>query len=212
MTIPIDDFIDDDFVKSQDLSVVILKNINKNEDIKKKCFNLVKKNMFAMYKRSCFGWEDSEKLKEMSLTPLVYVCLLHEQSKELVAFTSLEDTEEDNVPCLYMYELQVCLKYRAHKLGSWLTYQAAVLAHEYFQKDYIFLTVFSENKKAMSFYKKFGFKRHTSSPAAIRKLRSGRIIEPDYYIFYSSVATITRRSKDILTKDLDSATGTISGA
>ncbi|CAK9841592.1 histone N-acetyltransferase Naa40/NatD [Schizosaccharomyces pombe] len=172
---------DVDFLKNLGVWVEIYHHLEKG--LLQQCFNLVKKNMEALYRQSSFGWDDSEKLKEMEMEKLEYICIFEKTSKKLVGFLSFEDTVEAGLTCLYIYEIQLDEHIRGRNVGKWLLKNASILAYRRNLK-YIFLTVFSANLNALNFYHHFDFVPHESSPQE-KKFRSGKVIHPDYYILYT---------------------------
>ncbi|WBW74560.1 histone N-acetyltransferase Naa40 [Schizosaccharomyces osmophilus] len=151
----------------------------------KECFALVKENMQCLYENSVLRWDEGEKWREMSMDTLRYVCLYSTERHELVGFMSFEETVEADLPCLYLYELQITMKMRRKGCGSWLMKQLLRIA-ERRQIPYVFLTVFGKNEQALKFYRQFHFSPHATSPQS-KMFRSGKVVHPDYYILYTRV-------------------------
>ncbi|EPX70909.1 histone N-acetyltransferase [Schizosaccharomyces octosporus yFS286] len=151
----------------------------------KESFALVKENMQTLYENSVLSWDEEEKWKEMSMDTLHYVCLYTIEHHKLIGFMSFEETIEADLPCLYLYELQITKDMRRKGCGSWLMKQLTRIAEQR-RIPYLFLTVFGKNEQALQFYHRFHFSPHATSPQP-KKFRSGKVVHPDYYIMYSRV-------------------------
>ncbi|EPY49733.1 histone N-acetyltransferase [Schizosaccharomyces cryophilus OY26] len=151
----------------------------------KECFALVQENMQNLYENSVLSWDDEAKWREMSMDSLCYICLYSTERRKLVGFMSFEETVEADLPCLYLYELQITKDMRRRGCGSWLMKQLIRIAEQR-QIPYVFLTVFGKNEQALNFYHQFQFYPHPTSPQS-KTFRSGRVVHPDYYILYTNI-------------------------
>ncbi|KAJ6519899.1 hypothetical protein C8R45DRAFT_40010 [Mycena sanguinolenta] len=100
--------------------------------------------MRAMYKGSSFGWNPSEKQKELFNSLSRFILVYPNGSDSLVAFTAFrfefEDEDEDS-NILYCYDIQVSKTSQRHGLGRTLMNHLVKIGAD-FRMDKIMLTVF----------------------------------------------------------------------
>lgn len=89
------------------------------------CFELLKVNMHAMY-NACpeWGWKDKAKMRELKSPEARYLVVYTEGTSDICAFVHFRfcaEEDKNNVPVLYMYELQVSESARRKGLGKRLT-------------------------------------------------------------------------------------------
>lgn len=190
-----------DVVKVQDLSDRELDS----------CLHLLDRNLGKIY-ASVNGksWK-GPKAKEMLEPGLVYVLIRAVGTDKLIGLVSMKIVNEYDLNVLYLYEIQVDESCRNKKLGTFAMLQLDRLVlminssdklkqlwlREY-EDEYlglhdpeilltgVALTVFSVNKGARKLYQRLGYKLHPDS-AKDRVLRSGKVIEPIYYMLEKSV-------------------------
>lgn len=138
-----------------------------------------------------------EKIKELSEPGLTYVFLTHLKSSKTVAFICFKlclDTENELV--LYLYEIHVTRGFQGQGIGQYLINQFhnlfTDLVHSsnrlYNQLSGTALTVFSDNRRALSWYETMGYQLTEDSPVD-KVLRSGKVIKPDYYLLKRRIAS-----------------------
>ncbi|TGZ83334.1 hypothetical protein EX30DRAFT_153577 [Ascodesmis nigricans] len=137
-------------------------------------FTLLKRNMYTLYKNSTMGWSKKDKIDEMRLPGLQYL-VLEDSSDDhkvngpnLAAFASFMVDLEDDIPVVYLYEIQVSPLHRNRGIGERLMREverrAAELrlaaekecGREKERVEKVMLTVFSANKGARRFYERLG--------------------------------------------------------
>ncbi|ANZ77347.1 BA75_05010T0 [Komagataella pastoris] len=127
------------------------------------------------------------KVEEATESGLIYLAVEDEALGELRGFISFMHDLDNSLPVLYLYEIHVAEQYRNLKLGSdLLTIYHTV--GERIVRDWkssiplvaTSLTVFSENTRALSWYKKQGYEIADHSPKD-RQLRN-LTRRPQYYI------------------------------
>jgi ribosomal protein S18 acetylase RimI-like enzyme len=146
--------------------------------------------------REGLNWTKSKK-EEMKTKGMVFISY-REPSGKLGAFLSMLLTSDDWGLVIYLYEVHVCSKFHGKGVGKKLMDSlhlfSCSLQHSGIKLSdtslaeltSIKLTVFSDNESALKFYEKLGYMRSDESPED-RKLRSGKIIKPDYYILFKSL-------------------------
>lgn len=175
------------------------------------CLSLLDRNLGSIYALvNGKGWK-KPKRKEMIEPGLVYVLLRAAGTNKLIGLISMKIVNEYDLKVLYLYEIQVDESCRNKKLGTFAMLQLDRLVlminssdklkqlwlREY-EDEYlglhdpeilltgVALTVFSVNKGARKLYQRLGYKLHPDS-AKDRVLRSGKVIEPIYYMLEKSV-------------------------
>ncbi|KAA8913030.1 acyl-CoA N-acyltransferase [Sphaerosporella brunnea] len=153
------------------------------------CFELVAKNMMAMYKRSSMGWSAPAKRREMMMPAMRFLVMSipagEDAEEEVLGFASFMVTQEEGEEVIYCYELQLAESVRGVGHGARL-----MQVLEGFGKNVglakAMLTVFAENTGAMRFYRRAGYDIDKISPKP-RVLRSGEVRDPSYYIFSKAI-------------------------
>lgn len=143
-------------------------------------------------KREGRDWKTS-KFTEMQEPGLVYAwCSI---DNVLVGFILFKLCQDGDSRVLYLYEIHVDQKYHHLKYGTKLIKSLHNLAkslHTYIDSSsplsayflnikYTQLTVFSDNEKALSWYKRLGYTYNHGSPLP-STLRNGKVINPEYFI------------------------------
>ncbi|KAJ6575192.1 acyl-CoA N-acyltransferase [Mycena capillaripes] len=135
-----------------------------DESTRSLIWSMFETNMRAMYTTSSFGWDPPHKKGELfnrlSRFILVYPTT---GTRSLVAFTAFRFEFEDDKNILYCYDLQVAKQSQRSGLGRALMNHLAKIGAD-FGLDKIILTVFKVNKRALKFYKSFGFEMDPDSP------------------------------------------------
>jgi GNAT superfamily N-acetyltransferase len=90
-----------------------------NQDQMDWVFNLFSKNMEDMYRKSEWGYEETEKKNELGATTARYIIARNAEGKN-IAFMHYRFVIEANEPVLYCYELQVEAAYQNQGIGSLL--------------------------------------------------------------------------------------------
>ncbi|KAK9458010.1 acyl-CoA N-acyltransferase [Dipodascopsis uninucleata] len=167
----------------ENLITELIKVEDLTEDELLECFNLVKTNLYTMYKNSAFGWSSKQKQEELKEEGLIYI-LLKSSEGNIKGFGSFMITIEDKFFVIYCYELQLHEDLRGNGLGSTIL---AMIEDIGFKSDVkkSMLTVFSANP-ALNFYRKKGYELADHSPRE-RTLRRGIIKEPSYYIMSKDI-------------------------
>lgn len=173
------------------------------------CLQLLDDNLGALYSViNGAKWKTAKKT-EMQEPGLVYIMLYQsfEQSKpKLISFISCKIINEADMCVLYLYEIQLAKSIQGFNLGTTLMKELDNIVtalnsfgklkklwyrnypDEYSDKNDpllhlsgVGLTVFSANAGAKRLYERLGYVLHADSPVE-KHLRSGKVIEPDYYI------------------------------
>ncbi|KAL9613438.1 MAG: hypothetical protein Q9167_002036 [Letrouitia subvulpina] len=156
------------------------------------CFNLIASTSASAYAASSIGWSPSKKRKEMALPDLRYLLIVdssHSTKKIVEGFLSFMLTYEDGHEVVYCYEVHISHRLRGNGIGRHLvTLMEAVGTNAEMEKS--MLTVFVENKAALKFYDRLGYKKDAYSPGP-RKLRNGIIKEPTYIILSKQLRSST---------------------
>ncbi|KAJ1929783.1 hypothetical protein IWQ60_000870 [Tieghemiomyces parasiticus] len=93
-------------------------------------FDLLRTNIKACYEKAGWGWHEYNKRKEVfdpaTRFLVVYRTATADQPEKPLAFASYRftmdiDVSGQEIPVLYIYELQVAAHARSRGLGSWLT-------------------------------------------------------------------------------------------
>ncbi|CCH40723.1 Histone-specific N-acetyltransferase NAT4 [Wickerhamomyces ciferrii] len=166
---------------------------------------LVSINLGHFYSRNHGSNWKLDKVKEMEESGLVFVSIWdHDQ---LVGFISFVDTIDDDIRVLYLYEIQINPNHQGKSLGKLFINYFHDLAkylskinnkiysnynnnnpHDYLDRTETLkgtkLTVFSDNS-VLDWYIKLGYDKSEDSPQD-RKLRSGKVIKPEYYLLFRS--------------------------
>ncbi|XP_011309419.1 N-alpha-acetyltransferase 40 [Fopius arisanus] len=125
-------------------------------------FDLMERNVKAMYEKSNWGWNESSKRKELTEPSAWY--LTASVDDQLVAFSHFRYDLDDKVEVVYCYELQLESRIRRKGLGRFMMKCLEGLAAASGMKKVV-LTVFKHNTEARSFYEALGYKLDRTSPA-----------------------------------------------
>ncbi|ODV81735.1 uncharacterized protein CANTADRAFT_45487 [Suhomyces tanzawaensis NRRL Y-17324] len=128
-----------------------------------------------------------DKQEEMLEPGLVYVW--YTSAKGLLGFVLFKVCENDDMIVLYLYEIHVNPEVHNQSIGTHLltSFHALIpilhqCEHPHLQDiEGTGLTVFSDNVRAFEWYIRMGYQYTLDSPRD-RKLRSGKIVKPDYYL------------------------------
>ncbi|KAF8216152.1 acyl-CoA N-acyltransferase [Mycena galopus ATCC 62051] len=131
-----------------------------NKSTRDSIWSMFETNMRTMYTGSSFGWDPPKKQEELfnrlSRFILVYPT---DDTDSLVAFTAFRfefEDEDEDLNILYCYDIQVSKTSQRHGLGRTLMNHLVKIGAD-FKMDKIMLTVFKGNKRALKFYKDFGY-------------------------------------------------------
>lgn len=141
---------------------------------------------------------------------LRYILVKEDDTQAICGFTSMMPTYEEGEPVIYCYEIHLqpklqgydpkspdCLglqakpgaltfRHRRTGLGSLLMGFHSTVAANLPPVTKVMLTCFLSNQRALGFYRKLGFEKDDISPGP-RKLRHGRIFNPDYVIMSKTI-------------------------
>lgn len=151
-------------------------------------------NMYIAHKGA--NWQE-EKLAELLEAGLVFVW--YSLGEEIAAFVAFKPVQEDRKD-LYLYEIQVIEKCQLMQWGRQLMasfHAVAKLADEkkndphlaqseHLAMEGTSLTVFGDNHRAFEWYTRLGYVLAPGSPQC-RRLRSGAVIRPDYFLLTRSL-------------------------
>ncbi|CAK7895120.1 hypothetical protein CAAN1_05S01728 [[Candida] anglica] len=154
------------------------------------CLNLVDQNLREHYIRNNGKDWKIDKKEEMSENGLVYVYYKDQETGALAAFMSYmltyNDPESKDEKVLYLYEIHVSREYQSSKIGTTLIDNYHKLSqdlnnsNDILESDATSLTVFSDNLKALNWYKKMGYKYTKDSPRD--KVLRKKVVKPPYYL------------------------------
>ncbi|EJF67018.1 acyl-CoA N-acyltransferase [Dichomitus squalens LYAD-421 SS1] len=128
-------------------------------------------NMREMTVPSSFGWNPTEKKKELFHRHSRHILLLREDANpqagekdpEIIAFAHFRFEHEDDEDLLYCYELQVADAFRRRGIGRFIVEKLAMIG-KHWRMQKIMLTVLKENESARHMYAKLGFILDPCSP------------------------------------------------
>lgn len=144
-------------------------------------------NLYIKHNGSNWKREKKVELKEPGL---LFVFLADPKSTTVVAYICFKlclDDEDDLV--LYLYEIHITEEHQGKGLGQFLIddfHKLCVDLVKSSNKLYkllvgMALTVFSDNERALLWYRNMGYKLTVDSPVD-KVLRNGKVIKPDYYL------------------------------
>ncbi|CAK9441327.1 uncharacterized protein LODBEIA_P51960 [Lodderomyces beijingensis] len=165
-----------------------------DEALLDQCINLIESNIGDLYARhKGANWKE-EKLEEMSEPGLIVLWFTDpaaDDDDDLAGFISFKlCLDDDDIFVLYLFEIHLAARYQGRKLGQMLIDQFHQFVEVGLQRSEnalyrmvrgTSLTVFSDNTRALSWYKSMGYGLIDSSPRD-RTLRSGKIVKPEYYL------------------------------
>nr|XP_026693187.1 N-alpha-acetyltransferase 40 isoform X3 [Ciona intestinalis] len=98
------------------LSFSCIKKANLDDEVLQWAFNLTKSNMEDLY-TSSWGWNDKEKMKELTDDRMWFLLAMDQDSKP-VAFSSFRFDLDFGEPVVYCYEIQLEMKVQRKGLGK----------------------------------------------------------------------------------------------
>lgn len=140
------------------------------------------------------SWK-KEKAEEMLEPGLVYVWYSQTEALESTGcFLTFKPVLELYGKTLYLYEIQILPLFQAHGLGAKLMdcfhslaksmdsrkLDSSLAQHVHLKTEATSLTVFSANSRALTWYKRLGYKRTADSPVD-RKMRN-KVLKPKFYL------------------------------
>nr|CAG4636713.1 EOG090X0MNC [Eubosmina coregoni] len=125
-------------------------------------FNLLMRNMKKMYEESDWGWDEKEKLNEMTEDAAWYLIATTSDGKP-VAFSHFRFDVDYGNPVVYCYEMQLEVECRRKGLGRFLLQTLELMAFKS-NMSKIVLTVFKHNPAAVTFFKSLGYIPDETSP------------------------------------------------
>jgi ribosomal protein S18 acetylase RimI-like enzyme len=123
--------------------------IHLSNEYQKQIIDLFENNMKDFYQQSNDGYNPNEKQKELFSNQSRYLIILSEH--DLIAFAHFRFDIDYGNRVLYLYELQVNMKYQGQGLGTTIIEQLKILCQKT-QMIKIVLTVQKFNQKAIDFY------------------------------------------------------------
>lgn len=146
------------------------------------------------------NWKE-EKLEELQEFGLVFV--FYQQGSEIAGLLAMKPVLEEYGKAAYLYEIQIAPPHQGQKWGSILMdafhriasyLNASVHDQHHSMRQlmnvaYTSLTVFSDNERALKFYRLLGYKKTPQSPKN-RKLRNGKVLKPSFYLLYRPVDSV----------------------
>ncbi|EFX69334.1 N-alpha-acetyltransferase 40-like [Daphnia pulex] len=125
-------------------------------------FDLLKRNMKQMYEDSAWGWNEKEKLLEMTEDSAWYLVAFTKEGNP-IAFSHFRFDMDYGFPVLYCYELQLEMECRKKGLGRFMLQILELMAFTANLKKVV-LTVFVHNFNAVGFFKNLGYSVDETSP------------------------------------------------
>jgi ribosomal protein S18 acetylase RimI-like enzyme len=156
-------------------------------------YELLKLNMYDVYEQSDWPWNENKKRRELRDREARLI-LVHDitnnnnHDKKFVGFIHFRFLVEGDVPCLYLYELQLQPQYVRCGIGKRLMVVLEMIARMQRMED-IMMTVLFKNENAMIFYKSLGYTQDETSPQLDPDARRRH---PHHDILSKYVGTSTR--------------------
>ena len=154
--------------ESQVFRVEFARSKELSEENFSQCLDLFNRNMGALYRNSSWGLNLEEKSEELKHENARFLLLLN-QTNGLAGFVHFrfdhDDDDNPTQPVLYVYEIQIDELYRRYGLGKKLMDMVENVATAA-EMDKVMLTVFKQNKAAMTFYEKLNYIVDKNSPSA----------------------------------------------
>ncbi|ORY00044.1 acyl-CoA N-acyltransferase [Basidiobolus meristosporus CBS 931.73] len=145
---------------------------NLPESVRDWTFDLVKRNMEAMYRQAKCGWSDEEKWEEMFDDETNRFLVVFDQLNNapvgfiMLQFCYEEDANEEEVAVVYCMEIQIEKEWRGKRIGQFLMSQLEKVGKKWNMTKSM-LTVFITNQPAYRFYIQLGYKPDEVSPSQI---------------------------------------------
>ncbi|TPX70910.1 hypothetical protein SpCBS45565_g01393 [Spizellomyces sp. 'palustris'] len=183
----------------QTITITLYSLRNLPSDLHQWAFNLVKHNLYDQYiTAKDTGWSDQDKLAEMSEEHAMYL-IAQASDGQLVGFLyfqfvmedycaddnesgedSSDDKEEEQIPVIYCYELQLESSFQRNGLGAHFMRILEEVGRKY-RMEKSMLTVFKSNEAAINFYRQLGYDVDGISPS--KHLPPRRAARISYEIF-----------------------------
>ena len=125
--------------------------IHLSNEYKKQIVDLFENNMKDFYEQSNDGYNSIDKRNELFSNQSRYLIILVENV--IIAFVHFRFDMDYGNRVLYLYELQINMKYQGQGLGKWIIEQLKLICQKT-QMMKIVLTVHKINQKAIDFYMK----------------------------------------------------------
>jgi len=134
-----------------------------SKDTQETVFGLTEANMKGMYEMSNWGWNESQKRKELLGTTSQYLIVTDKEST-IRGFVHFRFDLDFGLPVIYCYEIQLVTDMQRKGIGAHLMAILQILADK-FRMRKVVLTVFKHNDTALSFYqKKLAFRMDSTNP------------------------------------------------
>ncbi|KAJ8914358.1 hypothetical protein NQ315_011346, partial [Exocentrus adspersus] len=124
-------------------------------------FNLIKCNLKEKYEQSSWGWNDEEKMTELSDKNAWYL-IAKEEKGDMLGFSHFRFDLDQGIEVLYCYELQLVPTTRGKGLGKYMMQILEAIALVNNMRKVV-LTVLKNNPCSV-FFKLMGYKIDESSP------------------------------------------------
>jgi len=119
--------------------------------------------MKEFYEKSNWGWNESQKRKELTKKTSQYL-IARDPDAKILAFVHYRFDMDFDLPVLYCYEIQLIEAVQRRGLGGHLMHILYKLA-ERFKMKKVILTVFKHNPQALNFYQqKLKFRLDATAP------------------------------------------------
>ncbi|XP_022653511.1 N-alpha-acetyltransferase 40-like isoform X2 [Varroa jacobsoni] len=147
------------------LTISRCRALDASKELRDFVFLLTELNMRDMYEQSDWGWNASQKKKELSDKTSQYLIVKDDLNNDaVVGFVHFRFDIDFDRAVLYCYEIQLVKAVQRRGIGAHLMDILYKLA-ERFKMKKVILTVFKHNLQALNFYtKKLNFRRDTTDP------------------------------------------------
>nr|CAG4648437.1 EOG090X0MNC [Moina brachiata] len=146
------------------LNLKCLKVSSMDKDLIDWAFDLLQRNMQKMYEQSAWGWNQSEKFKEMTEESARYLVSFDEDDKP-VAFSHFRFDMDHGCSVLYCYEIQIEEEFRRKGIARFMLQILELMAFRA-QLEKVVLTVFLHNQPARQCFKSLGYAVDETSPTS----------------------------------------------
>jgi len=134
-----------------------------SEEVKDCVFSLVEANMKELYEASNWGWNESQKRKELQGKTSQYL-LVKDQNSKIKGLVHYRFDLDFGAAVMYCYEIQLEEDVQRKGIGGYLMTILQKLA-ERFKMKKVVLTVLKHNTQALGFYqKKLQFRMDSTNP------------------------------------------------
>ncbi|XP_074600455.1 N-alpha-acetyltransferase 40 [Brevipalpus obovatus] len=162
----------------QSFRIKFVRSHDASDDVLGWILNLTKVNMMHHYRDSEWGWNESQKEKEMKNEKALFLIIEETKSQEKAGFVHFRfDWDEDGaLGVIYCYELQIVDKYRCQGIGRYMVRVLKELAVQ-FKFPKLMLTCLKNNPRAIKFYReKCNFIIDPSSPSKFNENKCYEIL------------------------------------